>query len=265
MIDAGELTELVERDFVSAWSLIGEAVGADVPATDGLRWFHTGSAEGYLNPVLGTQLPDSGADVAIDALLAELRARGAPFVWWVLPSARPADLGARLAARGLRADDAWPAMAAAITDLAAAPTVPGLTIQRVTDEARLRVYSDLYSPILSPSPAFTDLFYRASLQIGFAEDAPELSFVGYLEGEPVATSSLITAAGAAGVYNVATVEHARGRGIGAAMTLFAVAEGARRGCEVASLQASTMGRPIYERLGFAHVADFVPYLGSVPD
>jgi ribosomal protein S18 acetylase RimI-like enzyme len=75
----------------------------------------------------------------------------------------------------------------------------------------------------------------------------------------VATVSLLTAGGAAGIYNVATIEAERGRGIGAAMTAAAIRHGAARGFTVATLQASTMGRPVYERLGFRFVCDLVPY------
>ena len=87
----------------------------------------------------------------------------------------------------------------------------------------------------------------------------KVHYVGYLDDEPVATASLITAGSAAGIYNVATVAAVRGRGIGAAMTAFAVRAGADRGMQVATLQASTMGRPVYERMGFEFVCDFVPY------
>lgn len=85
-------------------------------------------------------------------------------------------------------------------------------------------------------------------------------YVGYLEGEPVAVSSLVMAAGLAGIYAVATLPAARRRGIGAAMTLHAMAEGKRRGARHAVLQATPMGLPVYERLGFAQVHEYVTFL-----
>jgi predicted acetyltransferase len=60
----------------------------------------------------------------------------------------------------------------------------------------------------------------------------------------------------AGIYNVATLPSHRKRGYGEAMTWRAVAGGAAAGCDVAILQASQMGRPIYERMGFRLVAPY---------
>jgi ribosomal protein S18 acetylase RimI-like enzyme len=95
--------------------------------------------------------------------------------------------------------------------------------------------------------------------IGFDQDAPEEHVIGLLDGTPVATASLMVAGGAAGIYNVVTLESVRRRGIGTAMTAAAVRRGAERGMELATLQASSMGRPVYERLGFRFVCDLVPY------
>jgi predicted GNAT family acetyltransferase len=62
------------------------------------------------------------------------------------------------------------------------------------------------------------------------------------------------------VYSIATVAAARRRGYGAAMTARVVADGVVAGCDVAALQASEMGRPIYERLGFRTVVKYTAYL-----
>jgi GNAT superfamily N-acetyltransferase len=252
------LAGAVERDFVAAWWLLAEA--ADLERDDGsLRWFHSGLSDMHTNVVLTTHLDAKRADEVIDETLARLRERGAPFIWWVMPSAMPADLAERLAARGLVDDGTWPGYAVAADALADPPPVDGLEFRRVRTADDFDIYVGVFAPILSPSPAFTDLFVRATQRIGLGEEAPEEHFIGLLNGEPVATVSLVTAGGAAGIYNVTTVEAARGQGIGAAMTVGAVRHGESRGFALATLQASTMGRPVYERLGFEFVCDLLPY------
>ena len=249
----------VERDFVAAWWLLADA--ADVHRSDEahLRWFVAGVPDMHLNTVLVTHLEEDDADAVIDETLARMREHGAPFAWWVMPSSRPADLAVRLTARGLVDDGRWPAYAVAVDELADPPPVEGFEIQRVRSGDDFDTYLGVYAPVLSPSPAFTELFTRAARRIGFGEDVPEEHFIGFLNGEPVATVSLVTAGGSAGIYNVTTVEVARGLGIGTAMTVAAARHGGERGFGLATLQASTMGRPVYERLGFEFVCDLHPY------
>lgn len=76
-------------------------------------------------------------------------------------------------------------------------------------------------------------------------DASELhQFVARDGDRAVGTSMRMDGAGA-GIYTVATVSEYRGRGIGAALTARAA-----RGAPFAYLQASSLGLPVYERMGF---------------
>jgi predicted N-acetyltransferase YhbS len=72
-------------------------------------------------------------------------------------------------------------------------------------------------------------------------------FVGYVDGEPAATSAAHSAAGLTVVENVAVLPSARGRGAGAALTWAATT--AWPG-QPAALVASDAGQPVYERLGY---------------
>lgn len=254
-----DLVAAVERDFISAWWLLAEVTDAERHDGPSVRWFRTGLPDHYCNQVLVTHLGDVDVDATIEGVLGRVARDGAPFTWWVMPSFAPADLADRLERQGLLPERAWPGHALAIRDLADPPVVPGLEIRRVNNEDDLEAYLGIVGQTLSSSDAFTGLLGEAGRAIGFAEDAPEEHFIGLLEGNAVATASVMVVGGAAGIYNVATLEPARRRGIGAAMTAAAVRRGAGRGLDIATLQASTMGRPIYERLGFRFVCDLVPY------
>lgn len=261
MTDAS-LVAAVERDFIAAWWLLAEATDAKRRDDPTLRWFRTGRPEAYTNHVLVTRLSEADADATIDRLTAVMGRDGVPFVWWVMPSFSPSDLGARLERHGLVRDGTWPAHALSIPELVEPPTVPGLEIRRVANGSDLDAYLGIVGQTLSPSAAFTGFLGDACRAIGFDQDAPEEHVIGLLDGTPVATASLVVAGGTAGIYNVATLEAARRRGIGAALTAAAVRRGAERGMALSTLQASTMGRPIYERLGFRFVCDLVPYRPS---
>ena len=68
--------------------------------------------------------------------------------------------------------------------------------------------------------------------------------------------------GIAGVFCVATIEAARRRGIGAAVTLAPLLDARAAGYQIGVLQASEMGYPVYQRIGFTEQFRYHDYLWS---
>jgi GNAT superfamily N-acetyltransferase len=81
-------------------------------------------------------------------------------------------------------------------------------------------------------------------------------YVGFEGGEPVATALGFSHEATLTVFNVVTVPDHRGKGHGGAITLAAVAGGAASGCDVAALQSTPPGLPVYRRLGFETVVEY---------
>jgi GNAT superfamily N-acetyltransferase len=141
-----------------------------------------------------------------------------------------------------------PGMVAFPIDRFAAITLdlPGFEIRQIADVAGLEehrtVVTDGFGVDRSVAVGTTGLDLL---------DAPgTLIYVGYADGAPV-TSGLGWRSGRSiGVYAISTVPAARRRGYGEAMTARVIADAVAAGCDVAVLQASESGRPIYERLGF---------------
>lgn len=70
---------------------------------------------------------------------------------------------------------------------------------------------------------------------------------------------MFLSAGVAGSYNVATLVAERRRGYGGAITLATLHAARDAGYEVAVLQASADGEPVYARLGFLACGRFTEY------
>jgi GNAT superfamily N-acetyltransferase len=181
--------------------------------------------------------------------------RGRPFRWWISPSTRPANLAAILAGHGLRHTyDA----AGMVVDLEAvdfdAPLPRGLTIRRATS-------LDDWTRV------FMEGFERAAREVNvwpaaYAQcDNVWVHFVGSLDGAPVATTSLLLCGDLAGVYHVATLPAARGRGVGRAITVAALEHAKKMGATHAALQASEMGFGVYQAIGFVEVCQLTLYDG----
>lgn len=82
--------------------------------------------------------------------------------------------------------------------------------------------------------------------------APHIeAFVAYVDGAPASCAMTLVSHGVAGVFYVATVERARRRGLGDALTRMAARAGFSLGARAAWLGASDMGAELYCRIGFS--------------
>ena len=84
------------------------------------------------------------------------------------------------------------------------------------------------------------------------------------EGEIVAGMLLYCKDGNAGIHEVGTLPAYRGRGIAKALLHRAFAIAVEKGCTYATLQASPMGQPLYESLGFEAVGTINTWLQLPP-
>jgi GNAT superfamily N-acetyltransferase len=101
------------------------------------------------------------------------------------------------------------------------------------------------------------------LFISLGLELPYRYYLAYLNGRPVAASMSFLGAGVAGIYCVATVEEARGQGIGAAVTLAPLLEARGLGYHAGRLRSSDMGYNVYRRIGFQKVCSIDHYFLTI--
>lgn len=246
------LAAAVEENEVELWRVLCAHVpGAEFHDEPDRTWFATGVRDGvWYNQVLAVRFKGPAIDAQIDLALAPFRERGLAMLWTMGPATHPADLPSRLEAHGLAPRTTMPGMAVDLVALPDPVPVAGLRIERVGDLAALDLWADAYIAGFEMEDAAGRSLAEIYGRIGFSDEAPARHYAGWLDGSPVASSTLFLGAGVAGVFHVGTLPAVRRRGIGAAMTLVPLLDARELGYEVGVLFASTMGRPVYERLGF---------------
>ncbi|MBK5259971.1 MAG: GNAT family N-acetyltransferase [Thermoanaerobaculia bacterium] len=199
----------------------------------------------FFNGIAITRL-GADPDAAIQRTIALFD--GHPFRWWLLPSNEPADLETRLQTHGFKhvydAGEMW----LGIDTFVEAPIPSGLRIEPATDAAQLDSWAAIIMSAFERPAGEAAIWAGAYERMGF--DGPWFHFVAYEGRVPVATTSVLLAGELAGIYHVATMSTARGRGIGAAITRAALRFAFDRGAREAVLQSSEMGEGVYRSIGF---------------
>jgi ribosomal protein S18 acetylase RimI-like enzyme len=121
---------------------------------------------------------------------------------------------------------------------------------------------------LLPDPAFADLAALNDRAYGYSDEPFRRAlgeipsdgmhlYVACVDGVPAAcVGAEDHHGGDCGIYWVATLPQARGRGLATALMREAVADGHDRGCRTSTLQATKLGQPIYERVGYRSLGSF---------
>ena len=264
-MDDGELAALEHDNLIGAMTFVGSHVeGAILRRGDGVALVATGLPILLFNQVLIE--PDGAAPSAVALAVETARGRGSPFVVNLRIGADDAvvPIVAELGLVPLSAHPWMPGMAlhpiprrrANEVSSTSEPSPGEHAIRRVTDEATLEDHVQAAAIGFDMDEALVRTIMGGSLEA--ADDVAV--YVGYTDGLPVTSGLGLRTGRTIGVYNIATVPWARKRGYGAAMTTRIVADGAAAGCDVAVLQASEMGYPIYQRLGYRTVVEYMGYV-----
>lgn len=177
---------------------------------------------------------------ALDALAAEYDAAGVR-AWTVWAPAHDAEAIALLERSSHKFDGRPAAMTLELADL---PDVDArdLDWDSAADPVDVGRVNDLSYGWEGPSFATA---------IGSAPvEPPARLYQARVGGEVACVLQTIDCEGDCGVYFVATLPRYRGQALARRLMSVALAEGRERGCETSTLQASPMGEPVYERLGY---------------
>jgi GNAT superfamily N-acetyltransferase len=244
-----DTTERVTGSLARAWEINARAVGGTVQRIDGLVLALTEIADPQLNVALVERAPEDPP-----AALGAAKRTFADYGFRIgldLPRGRHPDVERAAAALGMVVGVSRPGMAATVSTLAPATPPPGVEISTLSLDDDLEELWDMQATVFGMRSDVVRAYLAPSLL-----RVPGIAcFVARLDGRAVSSSLAIEIDESVGVFGVATLPDARGRGVGTAITAAAV-DWARDRADLAWLQASEDGRRVYERIGFEVVSDW---------
>lgn len=262
-----QLAQALEDNYISMFRSFAALLDGDIEETAAGGRHYAFPNLPTFKSAWGTRLTADTVDAAIDETIAWFKARNAPyFNWWTHEGTTPDDLGNRLVARGFLStevdgglDPAIPSTAQGspvmVADMWAldytvtAKAPSGFRITTVKTEADLAAFQDIALAIYPERPNVGESWVSAT-RYGGVDIVPWTLYIGWLDDEPVATNIIVAGGGIVSLWVVATHEAHRRKGIGAAITIDPLREWVAQGYRYAGLFASSMGEPVYARVGF---------------
>jgi ribosomal protein S18 acetylase RimI-like enzyme len=126
------------------------------------------------------------------------------------------------------------------------PCDPEVSIRRVESDAAIDDFCDLVSESFGlPLIETAHLFSPNQL-----EDGAIRHYLGYLDGKPVVMGSAVVSDGIVSVWNVATQDDVRRRGLATALMECLLEEAWEDGCDASLLYSTPMAYSMYQKLGY---------------
>jgi ribosomal protein S18 acetylase RimI-like enzyme len=254
------LEAAIEVNILSVLEQIKKWPQATVHNLPEVKWIISDVPSPMINGVMGARLESDQADETIETILAEVKKRNVPIMWWTGPTTKPADLEERLEKHGFVNAGQAPGMAVDLEKIKEdLPTPTGLTVQLVEDQQSLKQWCQVLGAGFEMPDFVTEAYYEA---MSHADSEKMPLYLGMMDNQPAAISQLMYGAGVAGIYCVVTLPEARRQGIGAYMTLLPLLEAKGKGYKIGVLHATDMGVSVYRSLGFEEYCKIGHYLWS---
>jgi GNAT superfamily N-acetyltransferase len=249
----------VEDNLVDFFESVGQSPIVTTNPDPDVSGYYSDRPFPLLNAITGAHFAEGQVERRAGEVLDAYLDRGLPFLWWTTPSGHAEELAPVLSGAGLVRVDV-PGMYVALEAPVDPRTPVGVEVREVEPDelpASVRLVSQGFE-----IPEAFEADFEEAFELLVANGAIQVT--AWLDGQPVAAGTVWRSGSTAGLYNIATLDHLRGRGIGYALTATLMELARERGCDHAILHSSPDGLPVYERLGFVEVCQVPQYLWLPP-
>ena len=242
-----QLTLAYEANLAEWWEAHILANGGTADRSRGLDWSldkHGGGSSMHR-----VRLDEAGFDGVISRCLDEAAPYGSAVWAYVSDHATPADAIERFRAAGFQHNKRFDVFIHRLDGLEVPALKQGVTIERLTglDRFSKQVPHPYVGPVTTPARK-----QAIAAEQSLIQSRPD-EFISYLlsvNGEPVSTVTVLVTDDMAGIYNVGTVEAARGQGHAGTLLNYALDQARQAGAQAAGLIAVAKAEALYERIGF---------------
>lgn len=217
----------------------------------------------FYNAVYEARFSSDNADKRVEEVMS-LFSSGSrlPMTWYLTPACQPKNLSGVLESKGFKQVFRSPGMFLHLDNFEQ-KTKPD-SQHKVVCVSNMEQLSQWIIPGkegFGLSDSIIQAYFELFKNKGFGQHLPWRLFVGMVDGIPVSCARLFCTNNVAGIFHVATLPSARGKGYGSAITTTALEEAKKNGCKLAVLASSRAGYNVYHRLGFRDCCFCNVYVG----
>ena len=241
-----EISNLIEYTTAEFFLNLGRLNHDEICDTPEIKYVFT---RNWFSRIFMANFNESNLSKDIEQIVSRIKKLNISASWYITPQSRPVNLQNILKDYGFTYKDNWSAMAIDLENVPESFDFPeGMEIKEVLNLEELKIWTD----ILVKSFEFPEIIqsYKKYFINAGLESPNSHYYLGFLNGNPVATGVLFEGEGAAGLFYIGTLPEVRRRGIALAMVNYLLNHAKTKGYHISVLQASEMGYPVYKKIGF---------------
>lgn len=221
----------------------------------------------FYNAVYEARFSSDNADKRVDEVMSLfLSDSRLPMTWYLTPACQPKNLSELLESKGFKQVFRSPGMFLDLVKFEQKGRPD--SVHNVVCVSNIEQLSQWIIPGkegFGLSESMIKAYFELYKNKGFESHQLWRLFVGMVDGIPVSCARLFCTNDVAGIFHVATIPSARGKGYGSAVTTTALEEAKKIGCKLAVLASSPAGYNVYHRLGFRDCCFCNVYVGPIEE